>query len=147
MLPESIRSRAFLPLRNLRREIDSLFGDYFSFGDDVTQAVDSWIPRTDVSETETEYKVCVDIPGVKKEDIAVKIEDNRLIVKGERNEEKKEMGEDYIRTERSYGSFYRTMVLPQMADSDNIDAKYSDGELVIHIPKTEVVQPKVVEVK
>ena len=147
MIPEPVRTRAFLPLRNLRKEIDTLFGDYFSFGDDLTPVTEPWAPRVDLSETKQEYKVNVDLPGVKKDDISVKVEDNRLIIKGVRSEEKKEEGEDFIRTERTYGSFYRTMVLPQMADSDAIDAKFSAGELLIRIPKTEIVSPKEVVIK
>lgn len=145
MVPEPVRSRAFLPLRNLRREIDSLFGDYFTFDDDLTTP--AWTPRADLSESEKEYKIQIDLPGVKKEDITVKVEDNRLVIKGERKEEKKEEGEDYIRTERSYGSFFRTMVLPLMAEPDKIDATFIDGELVVKIPKVETVKPTTVSIK
>ena len=145
-MPDLMRPRALTPLKNLRRELDTLFSDYFS-GDTVPKEEvmsNVWTPRTDVSETDTEYIIRMDLPGMKKEDVTVKIEDHRLTVSGTRAEEEKSESEDFLRMERSYGTFYRSISLPHLADVNAVKAKFANGELRIWVTKIEESKPQTV---
>jgi HSP20 family protein len=148
-MAEITRHRPFTPMRNLRREIDRLFGEFLPFfgeeGDgDLFTAV--WTPRMDLSETDEEFIVRMDLPGLKKDEVTVNVEDNRLTVSGERKEEKKEESENYLRMERSYGSFYRSVRLPKTAQVEAVKAEFTDGVLRVHVPKAEEHKPHKVEI-
>jgi len=84
---------------------------------------------------------------MKKEDIDISLDDDQLIIKGERKYEKEEKDKDFVRIERSYGSFYRSFNIGVPVKADKIKASYKDGVLDIVIPKAEVKKPKKIEVK
>jgi len=134
------------PVRSLTREMERLFEDFFGVGREGT-ALTEWTPLVDIKEAEGEFKVKVDLPGMKKEDINIEVENNRLAISGERKFEQEEKREDYHFVERSYGRFYRAFTLPASVQADKIDAKYHDGVLEISLPKREEVKPKKVVVK
>lgn len=96
-----------------------------------------WTPRMDLSETDDAFLIKVDLPGLKKDEITVNVEDHRLMVRGERKEERKEEKENFLRMERSSGSFFRSVTLPPAVKEDAIQAEFKDGVLTITIPKTE----------
>jgi HSP20 family protein len=96
-----------------------------------------WSPKMDVVETDTAYEVTVDLPGVPKDRIDVSYRSGHLAVRGERSEEKTEEKKNYLRVESSYGSFYRSMVLPAGVEDGEIEARFEDGVLKIEIPKAE----------
>src|ERR1044071_7451213 len=100
-------------------------------------------PLVDVHETEDEYLVKVDLPGVKPEDVNVEINDNVLSISGSRVAE--ETGQARL-LERPYGSFVRTLTLPQGVDSDSIEAGYDHGVLELQIPKPAQQKPKKVTI-
>jgi len=106
-----------------------------------------WSPSVDISETADSFIVRAELPGMKKEDIELEVENNVLSIRGERKFEKTDEGENYHFMERSYGSFYRSFTLPKNVDSETIGAEYKDGMLVVSIPKKEEVKPKKVEIK
>jgi HSP20 family protein len=91
--------------------------------------------RMDVSETDQEYMVKADIPGVKKEDINVSVEGNQVTVSAEIKEEKEASGSGMIRSERHYGQQYRSFTLPQEVDDAKAQAKYENGVLMLTLPK------------
>lgn len=91
--------------------------------------------RMDVSETEKDYLVKADIPGVKKEDIKVSIDGNQVSVSAEVKEEKVASAAGMIRSERYYGQQYRSFTLPQEVDDTKAEAKYEDGVLQLTLPK------------
>ncbi len=97
-----------------------------------------WAPRVDIKETETYVTVKADLPGIKMEDIDVSVDENQLVIKGERKLEKEEKEKDYIRVERSYGSFYRSFDVGVPIKADEVKASYDNGVLEITIPKAEV---------
>jgi HSP20 family protein len=105
-----------------------------------------WAPDVDIKETEKEVQIKADLPGMKLEDIDVSVDENQLIIKGERKTEKEEKGKDYIRVERSYGSFYRSFNIGVPVKADEIKASYKNGVLEINLPKTEVKKPKKIEI-
>ncbi|MCG9479949.1 MAG: Hsp20/alpha crystallin family protein [Actinomycetia bacterium] len=101
-----------------------------------------WAPEVDIKETEKEVTITADLPGMKMEDIEVSVDEGQLVVKGERKLEKKEEEKDYIRVERSYGSFYRSFNIGVPVKEDQIKASYKDGVLEVVLPKAEAKKPK-----
>lgn len=109
--------------------------------------VADWIPTVDISESEGEYLIKAELPEVKKEDVKVTVENGVLTLQGERRQEKEEKGKKYHRVERAYGSFVRSFTLPETINEGGVKAEYKDGVLSIHLPKSERVKPKAIEVK
>jgi len=104
-------------------------------------------PRTNVAETETEYEVTVDLPGMKPEDLDVELKDGHLWITGERKHEEEEKGKTYHRIERSYGHFRRVIPLEESVNPEKVDAEYKDGVLHITVAKDEAAQPRKIPVK
>lgn len=129
----------------LRRELDRLFEDFFMPAEEGGGNV-VWSPRTDLAETDDEYLLTMDLPGLKKDDVKVDFQEGQLAISGERRQEKKEQEKNYHRRERSYGSFYRSMTLPQNVNAEDIQASFEDGVLKVHIPKAEESKPKRIEI-
>lgn len=109
--------------------------------------VADWVPTVDISETDKEYQITAELPEVKKEDVKVTVENGILTLQGERRQEKEEKGKRYHRIERSYGTFVRSFALPESVDQTGVKAEYKDGVLTLHLPKTEALRPKAIEVK
>jgi len=109
--------------------------------------MESWMPRVDIAETDKEFRITADVPGVKPEDIKVEIAGDNLILSGKSAEEKEEKGETWHRVERKGGSFYREFELPKGADVDKIEAMTKNGTLKVKIEKKPEAQSKTIEVK
>lgn len=120
----------------------------FPFGE-VTErdSGTEWMPSVDISETEKEITVKAELPGIDKKDIDISLEENHLIIKGEKRGETEESGKHFHRVERTYGSFYRSLLLPATVEKDKIDAAYKDGVLIVVLPKSEEAQEKITHVK
>jgi HSP20 family protein len=132
------------PFTALRREMDRLFD---SFGRDVGWPAEgsraaAMTPSIDVSESEGELKIDVDLPGVEEKDVDVAISDNVLTIKGEKKAEKEEKKKDFHLVERSYGSFSRSLTLPFAVDPNQAKATFKNGVLSISLPKPPEVQAK-----
>jgi HSP20 family protein len=109
-------------------------------------AVRPWTPAVDVAENENELVLTADLPGLKKEEIKLRIENGSLIVSGERkfvNDDKKT---GYHRIERSYGSFKRIFQLPETVEVDKVGAAYEDGVLRITLAKKELAKPRTIDI-
>ena len=109
--------------------------------------VADWMPTVDISETEGEYLIKAELPEVRKEDVKVTVENSVLTLQGERRQEKEDKGKRFHRVERSYGSFVRSFSLPESVDESAVKAEYKDGVLNLHLPKSEKVKPKAIDVK
>ena len=109
--------------------------------------VADWMPTVDISETEGEYLIKAELPEVRKEDVKVTVENGVLTLQGERRQEKEEKGKRFHRVECSYGSFVRSFTLPESVDESSVKAEYKDGVLNLHLPKSEKVKPKAIDVK
>lgn len=105
-----------------------------------------FIPHCELKETNQEYIARFDVPGVKKNELKIEVDGNRLTVRGERKSEKKETDERHYFAESAYGSFMRTFTLPFRIEEAKVDAHYEDGVLTIKIPKTEVSKAKEIAV-
>lgn len=134
-------------LRNLQREVDSLFDRFFNRtgGDGSTSTV--WSPRTDLVETDDDFRLRLDVPGLTKEDISINLQNRTLTVSGERTSERTEEGEEFVRVERAFGSFHRSFTLPDAVDENNIEATYDNGVLTISVPKTEERTRRQIEIQ
>ena len=106
-----------------------------------------WSPSADISETEKEYLIRAQLPGLKKEDVKVTLSDGVLTIEGERKQQKEEKSEKFHRVESSYGSFTRTFSLPDNVKADAVRCESKDGVLTVHIPKTEQKKPKEIAIQ
>ncbi len=104
-------------------------------------------PAVDISETDKEYKIEVELPGINKDDLDVTIDNGRLHISGKRSEEDRTEKENYVQVERSFGSFSRTLQLPATVKEDEAEADYKDGMLRIRLPKTPEAHGKKIDVK
>jgi HSP20 family protein len=126
--PGSVSYGRFTSLQN---ELEQLFG-----------ASRAWAPALDVSEDKNSFSVRVELPGLKREDIEVAINDGELAITGERKAETVAEGTEVHRRERVYGKFSRTLTLPSAIVTDQVKAAYKDGILTITLPKAEEAKPK-----
>lgn len=106
----------------------------------------AWRPRVDVKETDKELILHADVPGVTEKDLNVSIENGLLTVSGQREATKKEENERYTRMERSYGSFSRSISLPEDTDPSQVKANFDNGVLEVRVPKPETQQSKRVSI-
>jgi HSP20 family protein len=143
------------PLTSLQREMNRLFESFFSdFGDWSLQPLSGWwagerefTPRLNVSETDHEVRVTVELPGVDEKDLDISATRNTLTIRGEKRDEKEEKEESFYRVERSFGSFERTLPLPADVVTDQVDASFSKGILTITLPKTKEAQAQAKRIK
>lgn len=123
-------------MRRFSRDLEWLFDEFGFrprfFERELPQV--AWMPDVEVFQRDNRFIVRADLPGLKKEDVKVHVEDNLLILEGQRKEEAEEKREGFYRSERTYGSFYRALPLPEGAKADQIDAAFKDGVLEIGMP-------------
>ena len=106
----------------------------------------SWTPSVDIFETEQELVLSAEVPGIDEKDIEIKLEDNTLTLRGERNFEKETKEDNYHRIERAYGSFFRSFSLPLYVNQDTIKAEHRNGVLKIVMPKKPELKPRQVKI-
>jgi len=128
----------------LESEVSRMFTDLF--GRSQESNLTSWAPAVDIYENEHELVVKADLPDVKPEDLDIRVENNILTIRGERKFEKKVDEKNYLRVERSYGSFARSFSLANTVNSEAIKADYKDGVLTLTIPKRDEAKPKQIKV-
>lgn len=124
--------------------LDGFFGNFWNSD---TAGDMAWRPRTDVSEENDAYQVAIDLPGVKKDDIKIVVEDGVLTVSGERKQQTEEKVDGYRRLERSFGAFQRSFRLPKEVEIEKIESHYESGVLSVRVPKSEKALPRQIEVK
>lgn len=134
------RREAQDPFDALRHDMNRWFDDVFSreFGLSPLWSEPSgsgFVPSVDVVESDTEVTVTVDLPGMEEKDIELQVEDDTLVIRGEREHRKEEKRRNVYRAERSYGSFQRSVLLPAEVDSDEASAFYKNGVLTVKLPK------------
>ena len=128
----------FPMFHRLSRELDAMF-DRFGFDRPVFEHTPTmWNPQLEVVTKDNEFLVKVDLPGMKKEEVTVEVTEDHLVLRGERKHEKEEKKEGFFRTERTYGSFYRALPLPEGVKSELAKATMHDGVLEIAMPMTKV---------
>lgn len=131
-------------LEDFQREMNRLFDlKLHRVGHDVKM----WAPAVDIIDEKGQIRVKADLPGMKREDIEVNVENDLLTIKGEKKEEREIRDKDVVRNERYYGSFHRAFGLPVSVDAAKVNASYKDGVLEIILPKKEGAMPKQIKVE
>ena len=145
----------FVPFRSalsdvavLQNRLNSIFSDFASpEGGQETLTGGNFIPAVDIYEDEQKLVLKLEVPGVKQENLDVRLENQTLTVRGERKFESEEKEENFHRIERRFGSFARSFTLPQTVDAGSIAAKYDAGVLTIQLGKKEAAKPRQVKIE
>jgi HSP20 family protein len=125
-------------LSSFQHEVNRLFGTFFDSPTGPGGAgarLRNWVPAMDLVEEGEHYVLRADLPGVKQEDLEIEVQDNLLTISGERRARHEEDKRGYRRIERSFGSFSRSLALPEGTDPDSVDASFAEGVLEVTIPK------------
>jgi HSP20 family protein len=132
-------------LDSLQADMNRLFDSFFGGrpGDGGTRR---WIPAMDLVEKDDRLVLKADLPGISEDDVEIEFRDNVLTISGERRAEQEQEEEGYRRVEREYGSFSRSLTLPQGVDADSVEARFDNGVLEVSIPKPEERKPKRVQI-
>jgi HSP20 family protein len=146
-----IRWEPAAELNTIQNEMNRLFNTFFDqpgarsgSGNGATNR--RWMPAMDLIETADHYVLRADLPGLADEDVNVQLEDNVLTISGQRASEHDQQQEGYYRLERAFGSFSRSLTLPEGVDPDGVQAHFDRGVLEIQIPKPEQKKPRQVQI-
>lgn len=138
------RPRYEMPLARMRDQFSQIFEQPdFALSDLLGGG---WMPAVDVLEDKDKFTVKAELPGFKREELDVCIEDNSLILSGERKSDEERKDGEFHRSERFYGRFHRVISLPSSVDLNQIQAKYQDGVLTVTLPKSAHARAKQIEV-
>jgi len=133
------------PARELQT-MNRLFNTFFDTPSNGGPALRRWIPAMDVTETDDQYVLRADLPGMSEGDVNVELDDNVLTISGERKSEHEQRSKGFYRIERASGSFRRSLTLPEGVDADSIHANFENGVLEVQIPKPEQPKPRKVQI-
>ncbi|HXW56873.1 MAG TPA: Hsp20/alpha crystallin family protein [Candidatus Cybelea sp.] len=135
----------FRNLTTLQDQVNRLFEGSFK-GSAEASSLATWAPAVDIYETENELVIKADLPEVAEKDIDVQVENNMLTIRGERKLEESVKEDNYLRVERTYGSFSRSFSLPNTVNAEAIQANYKNGVLKVELPKRAESKPKQVKI-
>ena len=143
-----IRWEPVRELNTLQSEMNRLFNTMFDApgANGARAGTSRWLPAMDLGETEEEFVLRADLPGLSEQDVNIELEDNVLTISGERKSEHEEKKEGLHRVERAYGSFSRSLTLPEGVNPEAIKANFDRGVLEVRIPKPEERKPRKVEI-
>jgi HSP20 family protein len=135
-------------LTSLQNEMNRLFTTFFDTPTSGNgESARRWIPAMDLVETEDHFVLKADLPGLSEGDVNLEVEDNVLTISGERKAEHEDKREGYVRVERAYGAFRRSLTLPEGIDPDGVSASFDNGVLEVRIPKPEERKPRRVAIQ
>jgi HSP20 family protein len=138
-------------LTSLQNEMNRLFNTFFDTpstgGNGNGGSLRRWIPAMDLVETDDHFVLKADLPGLDESDVNIEVEDNVLTVSGERKADHEDNREGYVRVERAYGSFRRSLTLPDGVDAEAVSASFEKGVLQVSIPKPEQRKPRKVAIQ
>lgn len=141
-------ARSDNPFMSLQREIDRLFDDFTrGFPAFSTGRANEMLPSVDVTETDKQIEITAELPGLEEKDVQVNFADSVLTIRGEKKAEKEEKDKTFRLVERSYGSFVRSLQLPDGVDANAIKASIDKGVLKVTVPKPAPAQVKKIDVK
>jgi len=144
---ELVRWEPFDGLNRIQSRINELFNETFGRSQAYSNSPTGvWFPPVDILESKDSYLIRAELPGMKKEDFNLEVNDGTLTLSGERKFDEPANGVEYQRMERVAGKFSRSFYLPQTVKSDGIKATYRDGILEMHLPKADEARPKQIEV-
>ena len=144
-----IRWEPVRELSSIQNEMNRLFNTFFdapSAGENSGTSLRRWIPAMDLVETDDDFVLRADLPGLSENDVNIELEDNVLTISGERKAEHEERKEGYYRVERASGQFTRSLTLPEGVDPDAVKASFDRGVLEVRVPKPEQRKPRKVTI-
>jgi HSP20 family protein len=142
-----IRWEPVRELGTIQNEMNRLFNSFFDTPTPTNgQALRRWVPAMDLVETEGDFVLKADLPGMSEADVNIELEDNVLTISGERKAEHEERKTGYYRVERSSGSFRRSLTLPEGVDPESVKATFDRGVLEVTIPKPAQQVPRKVQI-
>jgi HSP20 family protein len=142
-----IRWEPVRELNTIQNEMNRLFNTFFEGGPGNGGAqLRRWLPAMDLVETQDDFVLRADLPGLNESDVKIELEDNVLTISGERKSEHEDRREGYYRVERSFGAFQRSLTLPEGVDPEAINANFDKGVLEVRIPKPEQRKPRKVTI-
>jgi HSP20 family protein len=153
LVPSHLVRDPFALMREMTSDFDRWFGEparpFFRWPSLRRRTADEvgWYPEIDVFEKDNRLVTKIDLPGMKKEDVKVEVTDGQLAISGERKRETEEKGKEFYRCERDYGSFYRSVPLPEGAKVDDVKATFTDGVLEVSVPLPARAEAKVHKVE
>jgi HSP20 family protein len=133
-----------MPLSRLRDQMEQIFEQPDFALTDLLGG--GWLPAVDVLEDKDSFTVKAELPGFRREDLEISVQENNLILSGQRKAEEERKDGEFYRSERFYGRFHRSIALPASVDTDKIEAKYRDGVLTLTLPKSEQARTKQIHV-
>ena len=139
LVPSRFVRDPFALMREMTSDFDRWFGEparpFFRWPSLRRRATEEigWYPEIDVFEKDNRLVTKIDLPGMKKDDVKVEVTDGQLAISGERKRETEEKGKEFYRCERDYGSFYRSVPLPEGAKVDDVKATFTDGVLEVSV--------------
>lgn len=129
-------------LSTLQGEMNRLFSSFFGEHGSMR-----WAPAMDLVEKDQSYELTADLPGLSQDDVSIEVEDNVLTISGERKHKTEQKEGNFYRAERAYGSFSRSVTLPQGVDPDQINANFENGVLRLEVPKPAQKKPRRIEIQ
>ncbi len=149
LLPEIRGRRGDEMTPQMRRpgSLFDLFEDFMRTPFEMGQLSQMDYPALNISEDDKEIKVQAELPGMDSKDVDIALQNNNLVIQGEKRFEDEDKRDDYHRIERSYGSFYRNIPLPVKVDEDNIKANFKNGVLTVSLPKQEEAKGKKIQIE
>ncbi len=143
-----VRFDPFRELSSMQDRINRIFGDAYRRSDEDVLKGGDWTPPVDIFENKDhEIVLRAELPGLKREDIDIRVENSTLTLRGERKQESEANQDNYHRVERSYGSFSRSFSLPTTVNTEKVSATFADGVLTITLPTREEAKPRQIQVQ
>jgi HSP20 family protein len=130
------------PTRSLMTDFDRIFDSMLNHDWPRLSVGQSWMPAVDVNETEKEFFLTADMPGLDKKDVSIDIHDGVITIQGERSTDNDKSVDGYRIRERHLGSFNRSFRLPDNLNEEKIDAKFKNGVLTVTLPKAKEIIPE-----
>lgn len=146
-MADIIRWDPFRELATLRDEMERLFDTFFGRRSALMEREYTYVPAVDVEETDNEFIVRAELPGMDKKNIKISLSEDAITISGERKRHKEEKSKTYHRIEMAYGKFTRTIEFPCEVDPASAKAVYKNGILTITVPKSEKAKPKEIEIE
>lgn len=143
-----VRFDPFRELSTMQDRINRIFGEAYRRNDDDVLSGGDWVPPVDIYENDThEIVLRAELPGLKREDIDIRVENSTLTLRGQRKRDADVKQENYHRVERSYGAFSRSFALPSTVNTEAVSATFADGVLTITLPMRDEAKPRQIQVQ
>ena len=140
-----VRWEPLRELSTLQADMNRLFSTMFDAAP-ARNSAQRWVPSMDLVESGDEYVLRADLPGVSQEDVSIEVVNDTLTISGERKADHHESTDGFVRLERSFGTFARSLTLPKGVDAEAVSAQFVDGVLTLRIPKPEQAKPRRIQI-